>query len=185
MDAVKAVERRENINVVYNVAEVGGQSQTGALSTKATQLFVGRLESGLDFGGKVEDEDRLVDLNILSASSLQLSQKVDVNRQKLLQLADGLDRLATVGLTESQEGNGTQNDGAGNNASLLGLEEVSDRLGVRSQLEDLVVLQGGLNVVYYAKELANRAENQRISREVAGFSRSRYASKAKQIHSRL
>lgn len=148
VDAVKAVESRENINVVNNVTEVGGQGQAGALGSKAAQFFVGRLEGGLDLGSKVEDEDGLVDLDILSASSLQLGEKVNVERQKFLQLADGLKGLATVSLTESQEGHGTQNDGAGHNASLLGLQEVSDRLGVGSQLEDLVVLQGGLDVVY-------------------------------------
>jgi len=158
VDRVEVVEGRENVNVVDDVTEVGGQSQAGSLSAEAAQLLVGRLESGLDLGSKIENEDGLVDLDILSTSSLQLGQKVNVEGQEVIQLVDGVDALATVGLTESQEGNRTQENGAGDNAGLLGLVELSNGLGVGSQLEDLVVLQSGLHVVVVRVEPLNHLQ---------------------------
>ena len=137
----------ESLNVVDNVTEVGGEGDLGGLVTEVAQLLIGGLESGLGLGGKVEDEDGLVNLDVLNASGLQLSKELNVDGQELVELSDGVNALATVGLGEDQEGDGTQDNGAGDDTGLLGLEVLDDGLGVGSQLEGLVVLQGGLDVV--------------------------------------
>ena len=147
VDGVDIVKGREDINVVDNVTEVGSNGQAGSLSTEAAKLLVGRLESGLDLGRKVEDEDGLVNLDILSTSSLQLGQEVNVDGQEIAQLVNGVDGLVTVGLSESQVGDGTEKNGAGDDTGLLSLVELDDGLGVGIQLENLVVLEGRLDVV--------------------------------------
>jgi hypothetical protein len=60
--------------------------------------------------------------------------------------------LTTVCLTKSKEGDRADKDGAGVDAGLLGLEELNDRLGLGSELESLVVLEGGLDVVVVGVE---------------------------------
>ena len=146
VESVEVLEGGVNdVEVVDDVTEVGGKDDLGALSSG--QLLVGGLEGLLDLGGQVEDEDGLVDLDGLGTSLLQLLQKLLVDGQKLLEESDGLDGLATVGLAEGKERDGTEEDRAGGDAGLLGLEEVTDGLGVGSELEGLVVLEGGLDVV--------------------------------------
>lgn len=147
VNTVEALEGGEDIKVVDNVTEVGGKDQTGSLGTKGTELLVGRLESSLGLGGEVEDEDGLIDLNLLGTSLLELLEQLNVDGEELLNLGDGVHGLTTVSLGEGQEGDRSQDDGASDNASLLGLEELNDRLGLLSQLEGLVVLEGGLDVV--------------------------------------
>ena len=130
-----------------NVTEVGGKDKARSLGTKGAELLVSRLERSLRLGGKVEDKDRLINLNILNTSLLQLGKELNVEGKKFLNLGDGVDGLTTVSLGEGQERNRTQDDRASDNTSLLSLKELNNRLGVGSKLEDLVVLEGGLDVV--------------------------------------
>ena len=145
VDTSNALEAGEDVEVVDDVTEVGGEDKLG--QTVADKLLVCGLESVLDLLWQVVDEDRLVNLDVLGTSLLQLLEELNVYWQQLLEERDGVDGLATVGLTESEEGDGSDEDGAGGNASLLSLEELSNRLGVLGELEGLVVLKCGLDVV--------------------------------------
>lgn len=147
MDTIKVVQSRENINVVDNVTEVGGKNNAGSLVTESTNLLVDGLEGSLGLGREIENENRLVNLNILDAGSLQLGKEVNVDGNQVVDLVNRVNFLTAVGLGEGQEGDGTQDDGTSNDASLLGLEELSNGLGVGSELEDLVLLKGRLDVV--------------------------------------
>lgn len=147
VDTMKVVQSRENINVVDNVTEVGGKDNARSLVTESTNLLIDRLEGSLGLGREIENENRLVNLNVLDAGSLQLSKEVNVDGNQVVDLVNRVNFLTTVGLGEGQEGDGTQDDGTSNDASLLGLEELSNGLGVRSELEDLVLLEGRLDVV--------------------------------------
>lgn len=145
VDTSNTLKAREDLEVVDNVTEVGGEDKLGQVA--ADELLVRGLESVLDLLGQVVDEDRLVNLDVFGTSLLQLLEELNVYRQQLLKERNGVDGLATVGLTESEEGDGTNEDGAGGDASLLSLEELSDGLGVLGELEGLVVLEGRLDVV--------------------------------------
>jgi len=147
VDGVEALEVGEDINVVDDVTEVGGESDAGTLGTEGTELLIGGLEGSLGLGSEVEDKDGLVNLHILGTSGLELGQKLNVERKELLKQSDGVNGLVTVGLGESQERDGTEDDGAGGDASGLGLKELSNGLGLGSKLELLVVLESGLHVV--------------------------------------
>lgn len=70
----------------------------------------------------------------------------------VIELVNGVNGLATVGLSESEEGDGTQDDGAGVDTLSLGLEELDDGLGLGSEGEGLVVLKGRLDVVVVGVE---------------------------------
>jgi hypothetical protein len=137
----------EKVQVVDNVTEVGGEDELGDLVTQAGELLVGGLEGSLGLGGKVKDEGRLVDLDGLGAGLLQLGKQLLVDGQQLLEEVDGVNRLATVGLAEVEEADGADEDGAGGDASLLGLLVLGNSLGGVDQLKSLVVLEGGLDVV--------------------------------------
>ena len=60
--------------------------------------------------------------------------------------------MATLGLSESQEGNGTEEDRAGNDTSFLGLEELADRLSILGEGKGLGVAERRLCVVVVAVE---------------------------------
>lgn len=147
VDGVEALEVGENINVVDNVTEVGGEDKLGGLVTESTERLVGRLEGSLDGVPEIKDQDWLINLDRLSTSLLQLGQKVNVERNELLNERNRVNFLATISLGESQERDGTEEDWAGDNAGLLGLLELDNRLGSSGELEDLVVLQGRLDIV--------------------------------------
>lgn len=147
VDGVEALEVGEDINVVDDVTEVGGESDAGTLGTESTELLIGGLEGSLGLGSEVEDKDGLVNLDILGTSGLELGQKLNVERKELLKESDGVNGLVTVGLGESQERDGTEDDGAGGDASGLGLEELNNGLRLSGELELLVVLESGLHVV--------------------------------------
>lgn len=133
-----------NVKVVYNVTEVGGKDE---LRAGSGELLVCGLEGLLDLGRKIEDENGLIDLDRLGTGLLQLLQELNVDGEKLLKESDGLDALATVGLAEGEERDGTQEDGASGDTGLLGLLELTDGLRVGVELEGLVVLESGLDVV--------------------------------------
>lgn len=65
MQGVDVGKSRENIEVVDNVAEVGGNGELRASSAERSNGLVGRLEGVLDGGPQVEYEDGLIDLDPL------------------------------------------------------------------------------------------------------------------------
>lgn len=142
----------EEVEVVDNVTEVGGEDNLGDLVTQAGELLVCRLESSLGLLGEVKDKDGLVDLNSLGTSLLQLGKELLVDGEELLQKVDRLDRLATVGLAKVEERHGTNENGAGGDTGLLGLLELGNSLGAVGELEGLVVLEGRLDVVVVGVE---------------------------------
>jgi len=154
VDSIHILDGGENINVVHNITEVGGDGDLRGGSTEVADLLIGGLESSLDLGGDIQDEDRLVNLDLLGTSSLELLQKVGVDRQKTLEQINGVNILATVGLGESQEGDRSDKDRDSLDTKLKGLLEFGNGLGVGVQLELLVLLQSGLdNVVVGVKPL--------------------------------
>lgn len=137
----------DEVKVVDDVTKVGGEDELGDLVTQAGELLIGGLESSLGLGGQVEDENRLINLDGLGTSLLELDKELLVDGQKLLEQVNGLDGLATVGLSKVQEAHRANKDGAGDDTSLLGLVELNNSLGGSRQLKGLVVLESGLNVV--------------------------------------
>ncbi|KAI6768810.1 hypothetical protein HG531_010999 [Fusarium graminearum] len=137
----------EEVKVVDDVTEVGGENDLGDLVAKAGELLIGGLESILGLLGKIEDKNRLVNLDGLGTSLLQLSEELLIDGEELLEKVDRVDLLVTVGLAEVKERDRANKDGAGADASILGLLEVSNSLGALSELEGLAVLEGGLDVV--------------------------------------
>ena len=136
-----------SLEVVDDVTEVGGEDKVGDLVTEGGELLISRLEGSLALGGKVKDEDGLINLNGLGTGGLELGKELLVDGQEVVKQVDGVDGLVTVGLAEGEEAHGANNDGAGLDASLLGLVEVGEDLGGLGELEGLVVLEGGLDVV--------------------------------------
>lgn len=137
----------EEIQVVYDITEVGGESNVGDLVSKAGKLLIGGLESSLGLGRQIENEDGLVDLDGFGTSLLKLGEELLVNGQKLLKQVNGVNGLVTVGLAEVEEADRADKDGAGVDTSLLGLLVLDDSLGAVDQLEGLVILESGLHVV--------------------------------------
>lgn len=163
VDGMEALEVGKNINVVDNVTEVGGQSNTRTLVTEGSNGLVGGLEGSLVLLCKVEHQDGLINLHISGASLLELGKELDVDRNQLVQEGDGVNGLTTVSLSEGQERDWTEDDGASVDSSGLGLEEFNDRLGVGVQLELLVVLESGLDVVVVRVEPFHHFLQQRVS----------------------
>ena len=145
VNGVEVLEAREYIQVVDDVTEVGGEDKLGQLV--AGELLVRGLEGVLDLLGEIVDEHRLVDLHRLGTGRLELLEELDVYGKQLLEERDGVDGLVAVGLAESEERDGADEDGAGDDAGVLGLSELDDGLGVGRKLEGLAVLEGGLDVV--------------------------------------
>ena len=150
VDSSNVLDAGEDVKVVDDVTEVGGKDELG--QTAGGELLVGRLEGILDLLLEVEDEDGLVNLDILGTSLLQLLKELDVYGEELLEESNRVDGLVAVGLTKSKEGDGTNEDRAGGDASLLGLLELANGLGVGSELEGLAILEGGLDVVVVGVE---------------------------------
>ena len=140
-------ESREDVEVVDDIAEVGGDNDRGDGRSLGGDGLIGRLESSLDLGLEIVDEDGLVNLDGLGTGSLERLQELNVDGDKLVKERDGVDRRATVSLAKSKERDGANNDGAGLESSLLSLEELPNGLGVLGKGEGLVILESGLHVV--------------------------------------
>jgi hypothetical protein len=152
MEAADIGKSREDVKVVDNVAEVRGDYDGRGSIAQVADGLVGRLESVLDLGPEIKDENRLVNLYALSTGSLERLQKLDIDRHELVKESDGVDGRATVSLAESKEGHGAEQHRPGLEASLLGLEEFPYGLGIGSKGEGLVILQGGLDIVVVGVE---------------------------------
>ena len=112
----------------------------------------------LGLGGEIENKNGLIDLDSLGTSLLELGEELLVDRQKALEEVDGVNRLTSVSLTEVKETDGANKDGAGGDTSLLSLLELSNSLGALSELERLVVLESGLDVVVVGVKPLNHLE---------------------------
>src|SRR5690606_6014079 len=88
-----------------------------------------------------------VTLNSVGTGSLEGLQERDVDRHKLVKEGDRVDRGATVSLAKGKARDGSNKDGSGMDAGLLGLKDLPDRVGVLGEGEGLVVLKGGFDVV--------------------------------------
>lgn len=137
----------DEVQVVDDVTEVGGEDELGDLVTEAGELLIGGLKSSLGLGGEIEDEGGLVDLDSVGTGLLELGEELLVDGQEAVEEVNGVDRLVSVGLSEVEERDGTDEDGAGVDTGLLGLLELVDGLGAGDELEGLVVLESGLHVV--------------------------------------
>lgn len=144
-------EGRDDIEVVDDVTEVSGDGDSGDI-TGGSESLVGRLERSLDLGREIIDEHRLVNLDRLGASSLQGLKELNIDRDKLVKERDGVHGGATVSLAKSKERDGSNQDGSGDEASLLSLEELANRLGVFGKGEGLVILESGLDIVVVGVE---------------------------------
>lgn len=76
VDTSNTLEAGEDLEVVDDVTEVGGEDELG--QTAADELLVCGLEGILDLLGEVVDEDRLVNLDVFGTSLLQLLEELDV-----------------------------------------------------------------------------------------------------------
>ena len=153
-----------DVKVVDDVTEEGGEGDLRtSVALEGVELLVSGLEGLLDLLGKVEDEDGLVDLDGLGTGLLELLQELLVDGKELVEEGDGVDGLATVGLAEGEERNGTDEDGAGGDAGLLSLLELADGLGVIGELEGLVVLESGLDVVVVGVEPLDHLEGRDVN----------------------
>ena len=137
----------ESINVMDDVTKVSREDNLGDLSTQASQFRVSWLEGSLGLGGQIKDKDGLVNLDGLCTSVFEFGKKLLVDGQKLVQEVNWIDSLATIRLAEVEEGHRADEDRSSGNASLLGFEELGNRLGGRVELEGLVVLESRLNIV--------------------------------------
>lgn len=147
VDTLGGRESGEDVKVVDDVTEVGGNDEGGDGITSSGESLIGGLESSLDLRGEIEDEGGLVNLDGLGTGGLEGLQELDVDGDELVKERDGVDGRATVSLAEGKERDGADKDGSGDDASLLGLEELADGLGVLGKGEGLVVLEGRLDVV--------------------------------------
>ena len=144
-------EGLDNLEVGLELVEVGGDHDLDRGGGLGDGL-VGRLELGGVLLSTVEDEDGLVDLDPLGTGLSELGEHLTVDGGELVEERDGVELGVLgvlAGLAEGEEGDGTDEDGAGVVAGLLGLDKVVDGLGVvdlelggLAQLGDEVVVVG-------------------------------------------
>lgn len=126
-------ELGNKINVGVETTKVGGQKDLGGNRGK---FSIGGIELALELETSIENEDRLVDLDPVGTSSLELSQELLVERKDFWEEGDrgkvGGSTLSS--LAQPQVGDGTQDDGAGCDTEGLGLVELLNGL-VEVELE--------------------------------------------------
>lgn len=137
----------DSLKVVDDVTEVGGEDELGDLVTEAGELLISRLESSLALGRKIEDQDRLVNLDSLGTGSLELGEELLIDGQKAVEEINGVESLVTIGLAQVKEAHGADEDRASCDTGLLGLVEVGDDLGGLGELESLVLEESRLDIV--------------------------------------
>lgn len=124
---------RNVVQVGIEPSEVCGEENLGS---DLGESGVSRGELRLEVGSTIENKDRLVDLNPLSTSSLQIGEERLVNGDELGKNADGLEAgLSTLAsFSKNEERNGTKNNGAGGDTRSLGFLELFNGL-VEVELE--------------------------------------------------
>lgn len=137
----------EDINIVNDIAEVGGKGDGWDGRSLGSKEVIGGLESILGLLGQVQDKDRLIDLNSLGSSLLELLQQINIDGEKVVQKRDGVDSLTTVRLPKVEERDWADENWASDDTLGLSLKEFDNRLGVGREAEGLVVLEGRTDVV--------------------------------------
>ena len=148
-------EAGEDVQVVDDVTEVGGNGELGDLGAEGSELGVSGAEGGLGLLGEIEDKDGLIDLDGGGTGLGKLDEELLVDGQELLKEGDGIDGSITVGLSEVEERDGSNQDGAGGDTLGLGLKELPHGLGVGSEGKGLVVLEGRADVMVVRVEPFN------------------------------
>jgi hypothetical protein len=129
------------LDVLLEAAEVGGQGDLEAGGGLGESL-VGPGELLRKLVGGIENESGLVNLNLGRAGGLELLEELTKDGGKLVEDVDGLEGsvgLITASLADEEVGDGSEKNGAGHDAGLLGLNELVDWLGV----DELEVGVGG------------------------------------------
>lgn len=137
----------EDIDVVDDITKVRSEGDGGDFRTSGSEGSVGRLKGILGRLGQVQNKDRLVNLNGIGTCRFKFLQELNIGGEEVLEKRDGLNRLTTVRLSEVEERDRANKNRASGDALLLSLKEFTDRLGVGSQSEGLVFLEGGADVV--------------------------------------
>lgn len=132
----------EGVDVVLDATKVGSNEELGT-SGGGLKGLVGLLESELDVGIKIEDQDGLIDLDPVGTSGNELLDQLNVEGQNLGEERQGVEGLSTLGgLAEEEERDGTDKHGAGVNTGGLGSLELLNSAGVLER-ELLVGLELG------------------------------------------
>ena len=145
-DLVKLTRSTVEVNVKTSDGELSNERQVrveAAIVGRKDELGGDRGKLGicldkllLEERSRVEDEDGLVDLDRLDTSRLQVSEELLVDGEKLGKERNGLEARASLlgSLAEREEGNGTNDDGAGGDTEGLSLVVLLESL-VEVELE--------------------------------------------------
>ena len=68
-----------------DVTEVGGNNNRGSSTAESADSVIGGLEGILDLGTEIKDENGLVDLDGVSAGGLESLEKLNIDREELVQ----------------------------------------------------------------------------------------------------
>ena len=119
---VKRMDRKslQEVNALADSA-VGGSD--GDLGSDGSESLVDFLVLRSPSFRLVHDEDRLVDLDLLDSSALELSQQLRVNWDELVEQGQGIKVCRCLsGLGDEREvGDGTEHDGSGGDSESFGL----------------------------------------------------------------
>lgn len=130
-------------DVVADAAKVGGD-QDLELVADGSQASVGGVVLGNDSGGGVEDKAGLINLDPVGTSLGELGEELLVDGKDLGQEREKVETVGVLGsLTEKEEGEGSEDDGAGVDAESLGLVELLEGLDLSTEVESLVGLKLG------------------------------------------
>ena len=94
MDSIDFLWQR--VNVVNNIAKVGGQDEIWDLVSKGGELVVNGLEGSLGLGREIKHQDWLVNLHRVGAGSLQPDEELLVPALKDVVLSVDLESKRIV-----------------------------------------------------------------------------------------
>jgi hypothetical protein len=128
-------------DVVSDAAKVGGD-QDFELGDSGGQAGVGGAEVGNDGGRDIEGKDGFVDLDPIGTGGGELGKELLIDGEDLGEKSNEVEASRVLGgLSEEEEGDGAEDDGAGVDAEGLGLVELLDGLDVGAEVEGLVGLE--------------------------------------------
>lgn len=128
-------------DVVADASKVGGDQEL-ELGGSGGQAGIGGVEVGNDGSRNIEGEDGLVDLDPVGTGSSELGKELLIDGEDLGEEGDEVEASRVLGsLSEEEEGEGTEDDGASVDAEGLGLVELLDGLDVGAEVEGLVCLE--------------------------------------------
>lgn len=139
-------------DVVADAAKVGGDEDL-ELVADSSQTSVGSVVLGNDSWRGVEDEAGLINLDPVGTGLGELGEELLVDGENIGQEREKVKTVRVLGsLTEEEEREGSEDDGAGMDAESLGLFEFLNSLGLGAEAEDVVVLELGDDVVVVGVE---------------------------------